>query len=242
MSSAPATSTEPGRGDCAWLLALLQAGDSFYPTGGYAHSFGLEGLVQEGVVTDRATLREFLLRATLPALGRVELPLAAHAWRALGEPDWVTVERVGRLASALRAPREARAASEAIGRQRAELAAALHPGTLAPEFVRRVNEGGWPHAATVSAALEGRITGAPLEAVLASVCYSNVAGLIAAAMKLLRLGQNGAQSLLAEALSATPPLIASAARVSLEEIGWFNPWLDIAAARHETATARLFIS
>ena len=34
----------------AWIVGLLQAGDSFYPTGSYAHSFGLEGLVQEGVV------------------------------------------------------------------------------------------------------------------------------------------------------------------------------------------------
>ena len=62
-----------------------------------------------------------------------------------------------------------RVASEAIGRQRAELAATLHPSTLAPEFVRRAKEGGWPHAAAVSAALEGRVTGAPLEAVLAAV-------------------------------------------------------------------------
>jgi urease accessory protein len=236
------SSAEQGRGDFAWILALLQAGDSFYPTGGYAHSFGLEGLVQEGVVTDRATLREFLLRATLPALERVDLPLAAHAWRSFAEPDWAAVERICRLSSALRAPREARVASEAIGRQRAELAATLHPSTLAPEFVRRAKEGGWPHAAAVSAALEGRVTGAPLEAVLAAVCYSNLAGLIAAAMKLLRLGQNGAQSLLAEALAATPPCIATASQLPLEEIGWFNPWLDIAAARHETAAARLFIS
>ena len=236
------SSTEQVRGDFAWLLALLQAGDSFYPTGGYAHSFGLEGLVQEGVVTDRATLREFLLRAALPSLGRVDLPIAAHAWRAFAEPDWPAVERLCRLSSALRAPREARAASEAIGRQRAELAAALHQGTLAPEFVRRANEGGWPHAATVSAALEGRVTGAPLEAVLAAVCYSNLAGLIAAAMKLLRLGQNGAQSLLAEALAASPSLLADASQRPLEEIGWYNPWLDIAAARHETAAARLYNS
>ena len=27
-----------------------------------------------------------------------------------------------------------------------------------------------------------------------------------------------------------------------EDIGWFNPWLDIAAARHETAESRMFIS
>jgi len=30
--------------------------------------------------------------------------------------------------------------------------------------------------------------------------------------------------------------------VTLDEIGWFNPWLDIAAARHETANQRMFIS
>jgi urease accessory protein len=242
MNSAPVTSTEQGGGDFTWLLALLQASDSFYPTGGYAHSFGLEGLVQEGVVTDRVTLREFLLEATLPSLARVDLPLAAHAWRAFAEPEWTAVEQVSRLSSALRASRESRAASEAIGRQRAELAAALYPGTLAPEFLRRGREGRWPHAAPVSAALEGRVTGAPLDSVLASVCYSNLAGLIAAAMKLLRLGQNGAQSLLAETLAATPPLIAAATHLPLEEIGWFNPWLDIASARHERAAARLFIS
>ena len=55
MTSAPATST-----DARWLVGLLQAGDSYYPTGAYAHSFGLEGLVQAGLVRDRATLREFI--------------------------------------------------------------------------------------------------------------------------------------------------------------------------------------
>src|SRR5438093_241797 len=68
--------------DATWLCGLLQAGDSFYPTGSYAHSFGLEGLVQEGVIRDRETLREFIFRSALPALRHVELPLAAHAWRA----------------------------------------------------------------------------------------------------------------------------------------------------------------
>src|SRR6186713_2356297 len=68
--------------DAAWLLGLLQAGDSFYPTGSYAHSFGLEGLVQENVVRDRATLRDFIFLSALPALRHTELPLAAHAWRA----------------------------------------------------------------------------------------------------------------------------------------------------------------
>ena len=55
----------PGSDAAAWITGLLQAGDSFYPTGSYAHSFGLEGLVQEGTIRDRATLRDFLRDQTI---------------------------------------------------------------------------------------------------------------------------------------------------------------------------------
>lgn len=239
MSSAPATATDA---TLSWLPALLQAGDSTYPTGTYAHSFGLEGLVQDGAVRDAATLRAFLRLSVLPGLRQADLPLAAHAWRALGIPDWDLVGELCVLGSALRSPREARAASEGIGRQRAELAARLHDAPLAHEFLRRATAQGWPTASPVAAALEGRIAGAPLAAVLTGVAYGQVNATIAAAVKLLRLGQNGAQALLTEALASLPAVIAAASATPRDEIGWANPWLDIASARHESAPARMFIS
>lgn len=249
MSSGPATNTEgkaPGGrvppSEAAWIVGLLQAGDSFYPTGSYAHSFGLEGLVQEGVVRDRATLKEFLFRSVLPSLRQAELPLAAQAWEALGCEDWTRIGELCRLSAALKAPCELRQASENIGRQRAELAALLHAHPLAQEYLRRSAAETWPFAAPVSAALEGRIMGAPQAAVLGGLYYASVAALLSAAMKVLRLGQNASQSLLTEALAAAPGITAAAAVVPFEEIGWFNPWLDIAAARHESADSRMFIS
>ncbi len=249
MNSEPATSTEenaPGGrvppSDAAWLVGLLQAGDSFYPTGSYAHSFGLEGLVQEGVIRDRATLREFLFRSVLPSLRQVELPLAAQAWQALGAEDWHRVGELCRLSAALKDPLEIRRATDNIGRQRAELVALLRPQALAEEYLRRAAAEGWPFSAAVSAALEGRALGAPRAAVLAGVYYASVASLLSAAMKILRLGQNAAQSLLTEVLAGAPAVIAAAEKVPPDEIGWFNPWLDIAAARHETADSRMFIS
>jgi urease accessory protein len=226
----------------AWLARLLQAGDSFYPTGSYAHSFGLEGLAQEGVVRDRETLRKFLFLSVLPSLRRTELPLAAHAWRAFAKPDWARVEEISLLSSALKTAIEARAAAGNIGRQRAELAASLHAHPLAQEYLRRAVAGDWPFSPAISAALEGRVISAPLAAVLAGAYYATVASLLAAAMKLLRLGQNGCQTLLTEAMAQAPADIAAATATPFEEIGWFNPWLDIAAARHETADGRLFIS
>jgi len=240
MNSAPAINTEAG--DVTWICGLLQAGDSFYPTGSYAHSFGLEGLVHENVVRDRATLRQFIRGSALPTLRHVELPLAAHAWRALAPPDWPRVRDLCVLSSALKTAREARVAAANIGRQRAELVATLREHSLAREYLLQAAAAQWPFTPSVSAALEGRSLGAPLPSVLAGITYATLAALISAAMKLLRLGQNASQTLLTESLAAAPPLIAEAQATAFEDIGWFNPWLDIAAARHESADSRMFIS
>lgn len=228
----------------AWIARLLQTTDSFYPTGTYAHSFGLEGLVQAGAVRDRATLREFLLGQVVPQLGRTELPLAAWAWNAAGEPpDWDLLRRLCELGAASRGTRELRAASAAIGAQRLDFAVTVHGADgLAAEFNRRAAAGGWPRPSCVAAAIEGRALGAPREAVLAAVLYGALSALVAAAVKLLRLGQNASHTLLAEALAAGEAELAAAPGRPLDTLGSFNPWWDIASARHETADFRLFIS
>ena len=245
--SLPVTSSETlarsGRlSDAAWICGMLQAGDSFYPTGSYAHSFGLEGLVQAGVVRDRGTLRDFIFRSVVPALRQSELPLATHAWNAFAAGDWLKIREICELSAALKSPREARLASDNIGRQRAELVASLRDFPEAKVYLERAAAEGWPFSPSVSAALEGRSAGAPLLAVLSGLTYSNFSGVLSAAMKLLRLGQNAAQSLLTEALAEAPVMIDAAVLVPFDEIGWFNPWLDIAAARHEIADGRMFIS
>jgi urease accessory protein len=266
MNSDRAISTD----SFSWLCGLLQLGDTFYPTGSYAHSFGLEGLVAENVVRDRESLRQFLLISVLPALRQSELPLVVQAWKALASVDgaisgstgradgpssaadnaehcpylsnWDKIGELCQLSSALKTAREARFAAENIGRQRVELAAKLRAHPLAVEFLRRAEEEHWPLSPAIAAALEARVLGAPIEAALATVYYAAIAGLLAAAMKLLRLGQNGCQTLLTEMMGLAPEIFLAAQNVPTDEIGWFNPWLDIAAARHETAAARLFIS
>lgn len=237
MSLDPAISIE-----AAWCATLLQAGDSFYPTGSYAHSFGLEGLVDEGVVADAETLKTHFFATVLPALARMELPLAAQSYWALEAGDWKAVAELSQLASALKATREAREASAKIGQQRIEMLVRLHPESVAVEFSERARREGWPFASTVSAAVEGRVHGAPLGAVLGGIVYAALSAQLAAAMKVLRLGQNAAQTVLTAALSETPQVVATALTVKRDAIGWFNPWLDIASARHETAAARMFIS
>ncbi len=238
-----------------WVCRMMQACDSAYPTGAYAHSAGLEGLVQAGVVRDAATLESFLHGQFLPQLARCELPLAAAAWEAAGGtggmvgaaevpgggPDWGRLRELCLLGRALRGTRELRAASEAVGRQRLEMASLLHGG-LASEFQARAREGGWPVPSCVAAGVEGRLLGAPREAVLQALLYAAVSGLVAAAMKLLRLGQNAVQRLVAGGLANCNELLDTACSLTDAELGSFNPWWDIASSRHERADFRLFIS
>ena len=74
--SAEAAMTDPR------LLSLLHFADSALPTGGYAHSFGLERYCQAGVVRDRHGLERFLLaqlegaRRTVATPPRPRLPCA----------------------------------------------------------------------------------------------------------------------------------------------------------------------
>jgi urease accessory protein len=159
MSLDPVTNTEDqaiggdsSLADAAWMVGLLQANDSFYPTGSYAHSYGLEGLVQLGVIHDVATLRNFLIRSVLPALRQAELPLAAHAWLAFAQCDWAAIGELCELAAALKTPSELRRATDNIGRQRAEMLVRLRPHALAADYLYRAAEAGWPFAAPISAA------------------------------------------------------------------------------------------
>jgi len=61
------------------LVSLLHFADSAFPTGGYAHSFGLEHYCQAGIVRDRDGLERFLLTQLEGAAGPCDATAAAGA-------------------------------------------------------------------------------------------------------------------------------------------------------------------
>lgn len=64
--------------------ALLVLADGRLPTGGYAHSAGLEQAIRQGWVTDIAGLRDFL-RGRLHTTGLMNAAFAVAAWNAVDE-------------------------------------------------------------------------------------------------------------------------------------------------------------
>jgi urease accessory protein len=81
-----------------------------------------------------------------------------------------------------------------------------------------------------------------LREMLESYYYQTVAGFCSASLKLIRIGQEGAQRVLSACLAKASVVIDASLALPSDEIGWFDISMDIASMRHEIADERLFIS
>jgi urease accessory protein len=219
-----------------WLPFLLQTSDPLFPTGAYAHSLGLEEMARLGVVRDEATLLDFFRVQIIPALTHFELPHLRFAHDAARAGDVPGLCALDRELSAWKVARELRDASAQLGSRRLHALLQIDPCEL---LQRCEAELPWKHHLVVYGA---QMRNVPLDAALTAYLYQSLSGFCVAAMKLVRIGQEGCQRALRAALALAPHAVADSLAVPHGEAGWFNPLLDIASMRHEHADERLFIS
>ncbi len=219
-----------------WLSLVLQTSDPLFPTGAYAHSLGLEEAVRLGVVRDGATLSDFLRKQIIPALAHLELPYLRFLREAalMGNVEELCAldDEIG----AWKLCRELREASQQFGTRRMRILSQIAPSEVLTRFYSQR-----PIAHHLTVCGMQMIT-VPLEAALATYSYQSLSGFCGASLKLIRIGQEACQRVLREALLTLPAAIEHSLYVRREGAGWFNPALEIASMRHETAWERLFIS
>jgi urease accessory protein len=223
-----------------WLPTFLQTCDALFPTGAYAHSLGFEEYARLAPVRDEAGLRAFVERHVLPALRDQELPYLRFAHGCCS--DLAALCNVDREISAWKLAKEAREASVTIGRRRLAALRAVNDLPHYAEFAAAIARGETHGHHLTVCAVQAAGEGFPLEAVLGAWFYQSVAGACSAALKLIRIGQDGCQRVLRSALAHAGATIAASLDVERDEAGTFDPLLEIAAMRHEFADERLFIS
>ncbi len=216
------------------LLWLLQTNDSAYPSGAYAHSFGLEEIVATGVVHDAPSLERFIEAQIIPALLTFEIPFFARAHSAAAAGETNTLLAIDTELDAWRIPAELRDASRRIGSQRLDLLASLDPTPFVTDFR---DSSPRAHHLVVSAI---ELSSLPPAQAARAFAFQSIAGLTAASMKLIRIGQSACQHILRRSLEKLGADLDPA--LAREADGWFNPLLEISSLRHARSHARLFIS
>jgi len=222
--------------DSEWLPLLLQTSDPLFPTGAYAHSFGLEEMVRVGVVKNEETLRHFLLTQVLPALENFELPLLRFVHEAAVGGQLERICEIDADLDAWKIGRELREASMQMGSRRLQMLLKIAPMPLLEEYAARNSSN---HHLVVFGL---QMAGSPLDAALIAYLYQSLAAFCSSSLKLIRIGQDGCQRVLASCLKEVTGVVSNSKQIARQDCGWFNPLLEIASMRHEFAFERLFIS
>ena len=213
-----------------------------FPSGAYAHSLGLEGAVEEGLVANCGDYAEYVEKFVIPQMVHVEMPYAGFAYDAAVADDLEAFCRLDCEYGAMKATRELREASRNIGSQRLMLIEELWGDSFVAELSQAKSDGRLAGHETLVLGGQAARTGLGRSDALASVYYLGLALLTNAVVKLIKIGQRRCQQILSQNLSRVDELVEQASRVAASEVGWFVPFLEIASARHETAYSRLFIS
>lgn len=229
---------------CAFDLAMLNAlqlSDTFFPTGLYTLSHGLEAFVQAGLVSKtevEALVRDYLENVLGPADG-VAL---SHAHRATEGRDLGRLIEIDRRLFAMKLIREARESSRRVGKRMLTTALKLSPDSLLKDYWGAVHAGACPgNSAAALGAVAATLGIARRQAMLIEL-YTFATSILGAAMRLVRLDHEEAQLILAQLQPLMIRVVQENIDKGLQEMRAFAPLIDIMGAVHERARVRLFIS
>ena len=223
------------------LLKGLRFVDSFFPSGGYAFSSGLEAAVQGGAVRNTEQLSRYVIESLTTGLGEREAVAVGLAHEAYGSGVLETALNVDRELEAMKLGRESRAASRQMGRQIIRLAAGQRARqSLIEDYLVAVEAEQTPGHLAVTVGLTLAAAGWSKEDTIAAFLYNTATGYVAAAMKLLPIGQCEGQRL----LESWCEVIERVSRNALHQrvLQSWSPIQDIYAMRHSRLESRLFRS
>ena len=197
--------------------------------------------MQGGAARNVEELSRYVVELLTTGIGEREAVVVGLAHDAFLSGTLDLVMKADRELDAMKLGRESRTASRQMGRQVIRLAAnqqARHP--LIEDYLAAVEAERTPGHLAVSFGLTLAASGWSKEDSIAAFLYQAATGFVAAAMKLLPLGQREGQRLLESWLEVIEPISHKAAHQQVLQ-SW-SPIQDIYAMRHSRLESRLFRS
>ncbi len=232
-------SLEKPQADPIQLNRLLQLCSANLPVGGFSFSQGLEYAVEMGWLVSPETTASWININLAESIAQTDLAILKRLFTALNNDDLAVFSDWNTHLIACRESHELLLADLAMGKALIRLIKQLDSIDITPyQAIIDLQE-----ISFVSAfALCAYVFKLDLISAQSGYCWTYIDNQVAAATKLVPLGQTQAQNLLFELTENTLTIIEKSNKVADEDIGTSLPHLAMASAWHETQYSRLFRS
>lgn len=221
------------------LNRLLQLCSANLPVGGFSFSQGLEYAVEMGWIHHMDSTKEWISFNLHQSIALTDLALLSRLQKSLMKDDFASFHKWNQHALACRESNELYLADVAMGKALMRLLKDIQ-GIDSQHYVELITQ---KEISFVSAfTLSAYLFGLELSAMQSGFCWAYIDNQVAAATKLVPLGQTQAQNLLFELSEQVVQAIERANQTDDENIGASLPRFAMSSAWHETQYTRLFRS
>jgi len=224
------------------LMRALQFGDSMLPVGAFSFSNGLESAVQESVVHDLDSLRQFVKTATRQA-STGDGVAVLHAHRSAQACDLTRIIAVDQAVFGRKLNEEIRVMNTRMGRKLAEMALhVLTTASVVKDWLAAIKAGTTPGTYPVGQALVFAALGLSEREVFTVHQYGVASMMLSAALRLMKVSYLDTQAILYEINESAMSAYERIAELTLDDMSSFSPMTDILAAVHVKSKVRMFMN
>jgi len=215
-------------------LRLMQLISPTLPIGSFAYSQGLEYAVDAGWVNNEEQTRQWIRGQIKNTLSSLDLPVMQRVYSAWQTNDYETVIYWNKWLLCSREAKELHDEDTQLAKALLRLLKGLNINFPITDDVE------WSYVAIFSyTAVEWEI---PFVEAANGFLWAWCENQVAAAIKVVPLGQTAGQCILSKVLKDIPDAVEQSLKCDDDEIGLLAPGVAIASALHETQYSRLFRS
>ena len=224
------------------LLKLLTWLSPSFPVGAYSYSHGIEFAVEENLVNDAKTLREWVEGILYYGAGQKDGIVFSETWKTINKADENRLLYVIEIANAFQPTTEMALESRAQGAAFLDAISAAWPLELLTHVTRLLKKNSDYVSYPVAVGIASAVHMVSLSDALSAYLNSFSMNLVSAGVRLIPIGQTEGLQIMAgltECIIAIQEIIL---RSSLKDLAATSLIVDWTSACHETQHTRLFRS
>ncbi|PSB06516.1 urease accessory protein UreF [Pleurocapsa sp. CCALA 161] len=221
-------------------LAMMQLSDSFFPTGSFTLSHGIEALVQTGKIQSAKDLQVFLQLLLLNKVGTTDIVALIYAHRGSKDGDLEAVRRADQQLFAQTAIAKIRETQRQSGRALLMVAGSTWQNEQLEILNREAATGEIHCLHPVIFGVVAGIAGLREQDAVLAFLHGLVTSILSAAIRLGVLGHIQAQQILRSLAPDIEAVWSTAASMNLEQMWSCTPSIDLAQMQHPKLAQRLF--